>query len=385
MDSGVIAQFIAVTDSTLEHAHAYLEMAGGNLERAISLYFEQPPTGPVSAASATPQTAPMPSAPTSPPMPEAFRAAAAGSNSRSRISTFSDMRRDLDASRSAGPKRPEYTSMGGQSAQKLIAPRDRPEDDAVAQLFSSAQRSSTGQHADDEPEERKPDYFAGSGCTLGTRGKPSVSIDSRAPPAAPKAQSHTLKITFWRQGFQVNDSPLFDTDDPKNMKMVEELQSGYVPPEVIRAAGLEPSRDARYSVQLVDHRYERYEPPPPPPVDVFTQAGYSLGRSAATPAAAPAPAPSATPASPPSSIPTPPGGVTVQVRLVTGQQTPVGMPATATVHDLIEVVRTRLTPGVPSFELFTPSPRRVVSLPPHVSQTLAELKLDNSVLVQRAK
>ena len=34
-------------------------------------------------------------------------------------------------------------------------------------------------------------------------------------------------LTFWRNGFSIDDGPLFEYSDPKNQKYLEAIKSGY--------------------------------------------------------------------------------------------------------------------------------------------------------------
>ena len=49
----------------------------------------------------------------------------------------------------------------------------------------------------------------------------------RDPADAPPAIRH---LTFWRDGFSVEDGPLMRYDDPNNAQILEEINSGYSHP-----------------------------------------------------------------------------------------------------------------------------------------------------------
>ena len=55
------------------------------------------------------------------------------------------------------------------------------------------------------------------------------------PPDTPPTIRH---LTFWRDGFSVEDGPLMRYDDPNNAQILEEIKSGY---------NLQPSARANFS------------------------------------------------------------------------------------------------------------------------------------------
>ena len=85
--------------------------------------------------------------------------------------------------------------------------------------------------------------FSGGGYTLGSDDMESTYIPDpdaqglssktplplltahplRHPPDAPPAIRH---LTFWRDGFSVEDGPLMRYDDPNNAQILEEINSG---------------------------------------------------------------------------------------------------------------------------------------------------------------
>ena len=54
-----------------------------------------------------------------------------------------------------------------------------------------------------------------------------IACPSRHPPDTPPAIRH---LTFWRDGFSVEDGPLMRYDDPNNAQILEEINSGYNSP-----------------------------------------------------------------------------------------------------------------------------------------------------------
>lgn len=95
------------------------------------------------------------------------------------------------------------------------------------------------------PSTRKPTYFKGSGYKLGSEEEPSqlvtptVHSDSEDELLEPVSmhlfftnmqpnirEQVTRYLTFWRNGFSVDDGPLYRYDDPANQTMLNAINSG---------------------------------------------------------------------------------------------------------------------------------------------------------------
>jgi UBX domain-containing protein 1 len=72
--------------------------------------------------------------------------------------------------------------------------------------------------------------------------------DPNVPPLSPDAEETTVirHLTFWRDGFSVEDGELMRYDDPANDQILADINEGYVPP---------PTPN-----QLVNHRIRRAPP-----------------------------------------------------------------------------------------------------------------------------
>ena len=100
---------------------------------------------------------------------------------------------------------------------------------------------------------------------------------------APAPQVHT--ITFWANGFTVDDGPLRNYDDPANTAFMQAVGRGECPRE------LEPTdRATPININLVKKETD-YEPPPEPKYVAFSGSGRTLGGSSSSAAAAPPPPP----------------------------------------------------------------------------------------------
>lgn len=69
--------------------------------------------------------------------------------------------------------------------------------------------------------------FAGAGHTLGSEDVESQYIpDPNAPSAQPEEASVVRRLTFWRNGFSLEDGPLLHYDDPANEETLRSIDQG---------------------------------------------------------------------------------------------------------------------------------------------------------------
>ncbi|RLN89340.1 hypothetical protein BBJ28_00026042 [Nothophytophthora sp. Chile5] len=79
-------------------------------------------------------------------------------------------------------------------------------------------------------------------------------------------------ITFYREGFTVNDGPYRARSDPANRPFLEALERGHVPQELEGE-----NRDESVEISLVDKRQEDFVAPPPPAYTAFSGEGQTMG------------------------------------------------------------------------------------------------------------
>lgn len=141
-----------------------------------------------------------------------------------------------------------------------------------------------------------------------------------------------VSITFYKNGFVVNNGDLRSFEDPANAAFLAAINKGEVPAEIIaeRAAGRRRGEEPEIEVNLSDKRTEDYVPPP---YRAFGGAGSAVGGGAAAPASAVVSAGSASGAGAipvDESKPT----ATIQVKLVDGRKERVVLNLSHTVADL---------------------------------------------------
>jgi len=77
-----------------------------------------------------------------------------------------------------------------------------------------------------EEDEARSGPFQGSGHRLGDEETPSTIIADQNTPAGREMETAIRVITFWRNGFTVEDGPLLAYDNPQNAELLEQINSG---------------------------------------------------------------------------------------------------------------------------------------------------------------
>lgn len=130
---------------------------------------------------------------------------------------------------------------GGGSGQQILDPREfmrRARDELGARSLDeyNAERQQGGTPFDSlgagrslasEPPPAAPQRLGGAATANAAAG-------DAAAPAAP-TQTHT--ITFWLDGFTVDDGPLRRTADPENARFLADINRGQVPRELEDSSG----------------------------------------------------------------------------------------------------------------------------------------------------
>jgi len=115
-----------------------------------------------------------------------------------------------------------------------------------------------------------PTRFTGTGYTLGSDTAPSVPVTQRSGPRAPEGPVRR-RLTLYRNGFTIEDGPLYPFSDPESVEILREIRMGRVPKHV---AGVERGED----VEMVLDNREHEEYTPPKRVRGFHGHGNRLGR-----------------------------------------------------------------------------------------------------------
>ncbi|KAJ7078449.1 hypothetical protein B0H15DRAFT_804859 [Mycena belliarum] len=230
--------------------------------------------------------------------------------------------------------------------------------------------------------------FIGGGHTLGSDDIASTFIpDPRA--ADPDTAPATRRLTFWRDGFTVEDGPLMRYDDPAHAAVLEAIHSGLAPPALLNVRPGQP-----VEVVVAKRTTEDFVPPRDAwgaggvrlgaPVPGLSGAGPSASTSASTSASGSDSAASAPYAPPAAMAPTVDESAPVaqvQVRLADGGRLLARLNTTHTVADLRAFIDANAAhPGpAPAYTLHTTFPTRTLE----DAQSVGGAGLGGSVVVQR--
>ncbi|ORZ20317.1 hypothetical protein BCR42DRAFT_346927 [Absidia repens] len=386
----LIEQFTGMTSVSEDQAKFFLEMSNWDLEMAVTQFYDNSNEGsetgtsnaassaasaPASTSASAPQTDSIPQAPTSIPTKRSNNASKAKS---SNIRTLNDV-----AAQDGSDDEPQNFFAGGEKSGMLVQdPSKRGKgNNLVDEILKKA--AAGGPAPDDSEDEKKskPSYFTGSGHTLGSEDEPSVVVNdpSTSEPTAESLPSVTRYLTFWRNGFSVDDGPLLRYDDPANSAMLDSINSGRAPLSLLNVRHGQP-----VDVRVARRQDEDYVAPPKAPPKPFEGSGNRLGSPA--PPASPssssntantsaAPSTSAVAPELDASQPT----TSVQIRLGDGSRLVGKFNHNHTVGDLRRYIDSQQN-GQRSYVLQTTFPVKQLG---NEDQSLVDAQLLNSVVVQR--
>ncbi|CAJ0912507.1 16611_t:CDS:2, partial [Entrophospora sp. SA101] len=176
--------------------------------------------------------------------------------------------------------------------------------------------------------------------------------------ASSSTSSQVRHLTFWRNGFSVEDGPLMAYDDPENQEFLKAIRSGRAPLSLLNVSQNQPV-DVRVSRRLD----EDYKPPPKKPTRPFSGSGQRLG--------------SIREFEVDESLPI----TSLQIRLADGTRMLARFNHTHTVNDIRNFINaSRVGEAQRNYLLQTSFPVNDLN---DGSQTLEEASLLNSVVIQR--
>lgn len=260
-----------------------------------------------------------------------------------------------------------------------------------------------------EPELERPggqgsSVFSGGGYTLGSDEIESTYVPDPNEPSNPTEETAIRHLTFWRDGFSVEDGELRRYDDPAQAQILSEINAGRAPPSILDVLPGQP-------VELrVSRRTE--EDYVATPRRGFAGSGNRLGGVVPETSAAPAPAPAVPQVGMPGAFPVAVGSssaasstsqpartrelesagtrfavdqtkptTSVQVRLADGTRMMARMNLTHTVGDLRSFINaSRPENNARPYTIGTTFPNRTLD---DDNVTIEAAGLRNSVIVQR--
>ncbi|KAJ7617644.1 hypothetical protein DFH06DRAFT_1483474 [Mycena polygramma] len=112
--------------------------------------------------------------------------------------------------------------------------------------------------------------WGGGGHVLGGEGRASAFVPAAGGEGEDDPADLAIRrLTFWRQGFTVEDGPLMRYDDPQHADVLAAIHSGHAPPSILN---VRPGQ--RVDVQVTKRTEEDWVPPKPKP---FSGTGNRLG------------------------------------------------------------------------------------------------------------
>ncbi|KAJ0403076.1 hypothetical protein P43SY_009143 [Pythium insidiosum] len=181
-------------------------------------------------------------------------------------------------------------------------------------------------------------------------------------------------ITFFREGFTVNDGPYRARSDPANRPFLEAIERGMVPRELEGE-----NRNEQVEINLVDRRHEDYKAPPAPAYTAFAGQGQTIG-SASYAADAVVSSASQVSASSRPVVDDKQPTTTLQIRLHNGTRLRETLNLTHTIRDLHAIIHLNGA-GAQAYTLLAGFPPRPVST--QMDQTIDAAGLKGAAVTQK--
>ncbi|KAF9345664.1 hypothetical protein BGX34_004572, partial [Mortierella sp. NVP85] len=235
----------------------------------------------------------------------------------------------------------------------------------------------------EEPAPKKT-YFTGIGNRLGSEGESSTQVQQQVPEPSrtPEAlESVTRTLTFWRDGYSLEDGPLMSYTDPANREFLDAISNGIAP---LRYLNVRPGQPVE--MKVLKRMDEDYKAPPKAPPKPFEGAGNRLGGMTSSSSTTPGsfPGGSSQAAAPPPSrleIDESKPVTRIQIRMADGTRMVARFNLTHTVNDIRGFINASGNGGSAPYSLFT-NPRKDPNPLDNVLLTIEEAGLANAVVFQ---
>ncbi|KAK9472831.1 SEP domain-containing protein [Dipodascopsis tothii] len=177
-----------------------------------------------------------------------------GSSSRrstpsNRIRTLSDLNSDggpsafsgqSDSEDEARPgqalgRRPDDLFTGGEKSGLAVQNPDSDRNRLVRNILQQAEIGGRSER----PAQTQSSAFSGAGRTLGSETVQSETIADPTAPAAP-TETITRTLTFWRDGFSIDNGELMRYDEPANQEILRAINSGRAPLHLLNVSSGQP-------------------------------------------------------------------------------------------------------------------------------------------------
>ncbi|KAK4996248.1 protein phosphatase regulator [Elasticomyces elasticus] len=351
-NDALIAQFCAITGASSASAEGALAAADWDLDQAVTLHYtmqDEPQDD--SNMSDTEEPRPIPTTSSASSEPQSSSSTSRKPPPSSKLRTLRDLQsgRDDDEDQDdSDDTKQDFFAGGEKSGLAVQNPNKKPNDHFNNILKQAAENRSRAAGSDDE-QPQQPSAFRGAGVTLGGDDTASQIIPdpnaARAQPSPHNAKPRVQRtLHLWRNGYSVDDGPLFRFDDPANAADLAMINTGHAPYSLLE---VEPGQEVELEVH--PHKDEDYVKPKTK-YKPFSGGGQRLG--------APTPGPSqpsvttgfASSVTPPTSTPASSAPsvqidesqpiLTLQIRLGNGTRLQSRFNSTHTIGDVYEFVNT---------------------------------------------
>ncbi|KAF2075565.1 hypothetical protein CYY_003151 [Polysphondylium violaceum] len=378
--SEAIAQFQSLTGASVEESKFFLESHGWDLDTSVSAFYDADRSSSNNNdnnnnnRNVTPSASSYPTS-TSKPSSNTSRKPASGA-----IKTFADYSNEdeEDSDEDEHGKSQNYFT-GGEKSGLMVqsAPKEKKDrNEIVNDVFDSAKKQGATPTTGD-PKKPERESFDGSGYQLGSTDQGSRVV-SKPKEKDPSEQTAECKITFWRQGFTVDNGELRTFDDQKNREFLQDIQRGIIPSELQAPPG-------GLSLVLINNHEKDYTEPPKPKYVAFSGGGQALGSTTTTTTSSSSSSSSsskpATAAKPPtidSSQPT----TTLQIRLADGSRIQPTFNQTNTIVDVVNYINSS-NPSSRPFDLLNGFPMKPIDITS--TKSLKDSGFLNESFVQKYK
>lgn len=267
--------------------------------------------------------------------------------------------------------------------------------DEVRNIISRAMQQQIPQIPQQEPS--RAQSFQGTGFTLGSESTPSQPVATSMPPGSRPGATVRRVLTLWRNGFTIDNGPLFPFSNPESLEILREIRMGRVPRNI---AGVQTGENVEMKLEKRDTEDWTPEPSGSRPGGSFLGHGNRLGRSehfilsvtdySAIPGEPVIPPPPASTSSITESKPAQPTPqldpslpqTTIQLRLADGTRLVTQFNLSSTMNDVYSfVARARPTQGR-EFVLQTIFPTRILEMG---NKTVEQEGLKSGTIVMRWK
>ncbi|TKY57020.1 Plant UBX domain-containing protein 5 [Spatholobus suberectus] len=293
------------------------------------------------------------------------------SSRQGKIRTLGDLKRSSrdDGSDSDPDFEPDEYYTGGEKSGMLVQDPTKG-NNSVDDIFDHARQAAVDVPSENPRNSSRSRSFSGTARLLSGETVPS---------APQRVEEVTHTVTFWRNGFSVNDGPLRRLDDPQNAPFLESIKKSECPKE------LEPT-DRRTSVHVnLTRRDEEYPEPVEPRHRPFQGVGRTLGSTSSS-----NDEPIQTTGASPNTAPLPTMGLVVdesqpvtsiQLRLADGTRMVSRFNHHHTIRDVRAFIDASRPGGARSYQLQTMGfpPKQLADL----DQTIEQAGIANSVVIQK--